>query len=88
MERAPRQAVLPRETLFILNVFQSIIAIGKAIIWIVSGSPRSRGYLERVVQLGETVLMPRTPMPGVGSLAICQDTERNRFGLVDDENVV
>ena len=52
------------------------------------GVPSVADYLERVTQLGGTVLMPRTPIPCVGSLAICQDTEGNRFGLVDDNQNV
>jgi predicted enzyme related to lactoylglutathione lyase len=52
------------------------------------GVPSVAEYLEKVVQLGGTVLMPRMPIPGVGSLAICQDTEGNRFGLVDDDQNV
>jgi uncharacterized protein len=52
------------------------------------GVPSVATYLDRVVQLGGTVVMPRTPIPGVGSLAICQDTEGNRFGLVDDDQTV
>jgi predicted enzyme related to lactoylglutathione lyase len=52
------------------------------------GVPSVADYLERVTQLGGTVLMPRMPIPGVGSLAICQDTEGNRFGLVDDNQEV
>ena len=48
------------------------------------GVPSVADYLERVTRIGGTVIMPRTPIPGVGSLAICQDTEGNRFGLVDD----
>lgn len=52
------------------------------------GVPSVGSYLDRVAQLGGTVLMPRTVIPTIGSLAICQDTEGNRFGLVDeDENV-
>ncbi|MEN6341648.1 MAG: VOC family protein [Methanospirillum sp.] len=49
------------------------------------GVPSVAEYLEKVTQLGGTILMPRAPIPGVGSLAICQDTEGNRFGLVDDD---
>lgn len=52
------------------------------------GVPSVATYLEQVAQLGGTVLMPRTPIPGIGSLAICQDTEGNRFGLVDDDESV
>ena len=52
------------------------------------GVPSVATYLEQVTLLGGTVLMPRTPIPGIGSLAICQDTEGNRFGLVDDDQTV
>jgi uncharacterized protein len=50
------------------------------------GVPSVAEYLEKVTALGGKVVMPRTPIPGIGSLAICEDTEGNRFGLVDDEN--
>lgn len=49
------------------------------------GVPSVADYLERVTQLGGTIIMPRTAIPTIGSLAICQDTEGNRFGLVDDD---
>lgn len=48
------------------------------------GVPSVAEYLERVTRLGGTIIMPRTPIPGIGSLAICRDTEGNRFGLVDE----
>ena len=38
-------------------------------------------YLVLVKNEGGTVLMPYTPVPGYGALAICADTEGNRFGL-------
>ena len=38
-------------------------------------------YLVRVEQLGGKVLMPKTPVPGMGWFAVCQDTEGNMFGL-------
>lgn len=52
------------------------------------GVPSVATYLERVTLLGGTILMPRTPLPGIGSLAICVDTEGNRFGLVDEDDTV
>jgi predicted enzyme related to lactoylglutathione lyase len=52
------------------------------------GVPSVATYLERVQKLGGSIIMPRTPIPGVGSLAICEDTEGNRFGLVDDVQTV
>ena len=48
------------------------------------GVPSVAEYQERVAQLGGTVLMPRTVIPGVGWLAICRDTEGNHFGLFED----
>lgn len=44
-------------------------------------------YMAKVEKLGGKVLMPRTAVPGWGYLAICTDTENNRFGLwEEDEN--
>jgi hypothetical protein len=37
--------------------------------------------LPLVEQLGGKVVMPYTPIPGYGALAICTDTENNPFGL-------
>jgi predicted enzyme related to lactoylglutathione lyase len=38
-------------------------------------------WAEKVKNLGGTICMPRTPVPGMGWFAICQDTEKNMFGL-------
>jgi len=38
-------------------------------------------YLALVIREGGKVVMPYTPVPGYGALAICSDTEGNRFGL-------
>lgn len=35
---------------------------------------------------GGTVLMPPQPMPGVGRLAMCRDTEGNVFGMLEMEH--
>ena len=48
------------------------------------GIPSVAEYLEKVKELGGTVLMPRTIVPGFGYLAICQDTEGNPFGLWEE----
>jgi predicted enzyme related to lactoylglutathione lyase len=37
--------------------------------------------LAQVEQLGGKVLVPRSPVPGMGWFANCQDTEGNVFGL-------
>ncbi len=35
----------------------------------------------KVQALGGSICMPKTPVPGMGAFAICQDTEGNTFGL-------
>ena len=42
-------------------------------------------YLPRIQEGGGTVLQPRIPIPGVGFVAICQDTEGNPFGLFQND---
>jgi len=39
----------------------------------------------KVQKLGGTVCMPKTPVPGMGFFAICQDTEGNTFGVWERE---
>jgi uncharacterized protein len=39
-----------------------------------------------VEQAGGTVVMPRSPIPGVGWLAYCKDTEGNVFGLLQSDS--
>ena len=38
-------------------------------------------YLPRVQEGGGSVLQPKIPIPGVGFVAICQDTEGNPIGF-------
>ena len=38
-------------------------------------------YVNKLEGLGGKVLMPRTEIPGYGFLAVCLDTEGNKFGL-------
>ena len=42
-------------------------------------------YLPRIKEGGGAVLQPRIPIPGVGFVAICQDTEGNPFGLFQND---
>ena len=42
-------------------------------------------YLPRIQEGGGVVLQPRIPIPGVGFVAICQDTEGNPFGLFQND---
>ncbi len=39
--------------------------------------------LPLVEKLGGKVVMPYTPIPGFGALAVCTDTENNPFGLFE-----
>jgi predicted enzyme related to lactoylglutathione lyase len=41
--------------------------------------------LDRVAELGGSVTMPRTTVPGFGYLANCTDTEGNAFGLWEED---
>lgn len=41
--------------------------------------------VRRVQQAGGAVLVPKTPLPGVGWLAYCKDTEGNIFGLMEND---
>jgi uncharacterized protein len=40
---------------------------------------------EKVKSLGGTVSMEKSPVPGMGYFAICQDTEGNTFGLWESD---
>jgi predicted enzyme related to lactoylglutathione lyase len=38
-----------------------------------------------VVASGGKVVMPKMPIPGVGYLAYCQDTEENTFAIMQPD---
>jgi predicted enzyme related to lactoylglutathione lyase len=40
-------------------------------------------YSARVEQLGGKVISPKMPVPGMGYMAICTDTENNCFGIFE-----
>ena len=40
------------------------------------------GALAAVASAGGKTVMPKTPIPGVGYFAYCQDTEGNLFGVI------
>lgn len=42
-------------------------------------------YIERVIELGGKLVVPKMPIPGVGYLAYCQDTEGNVFGIMHED---
>ena len=39
-------------------------------------------YIAKAVEHGGTVILPKMPVPGVGWIAYCKDTEGNTFGLM------
>jgi predicted enzyme related to lactoylglutathione lyase len=43
-------------------------------------------WAAKVQKLGGQVCMPKTPAPGMGYFAICQDTEGNMFGLWESDS--
>ncbi len=43
--------------------------------------PSVDDFVTKITQNGGTVVMPKMPIPGVGYLAYCQDTEGNTFGI-------
>ena len=40
-------------------------------------------YSAKVEQLGGKVIMPKSPVPGMGYIAVCTDTENNGFGIFE-----
>lgn len=42
-------------------------------------------YIARVEEKGGKVLSPKMAIPGVGYLAMCQDTEGNVFNIMTDD---
>jgi uncharacterized protein len=40
-------------------------------------------YSSKVEKLGGKVITPKMPVPGVGYIAICTDTENNTFGILE-----
>jgi len=45
------------------------------------GVPSVTKFMAKVVKLGGTICKPKMAVPGMGYLAICQDTENNTFAL-------
>ncbi len=45
-------------------------------------------FMNKVTANGGKVLMPKTPIPGVGYFTYCQDTEGNMFGIIEGDKSV
>ena len=50
------------------------------------GVPAIDEYTIRVGELGGEVVMPKTPVSGMGYFAVCLDTESNAFALWETDN--
>jgi uncharacterized protein len=42
-------------------------------------------FSKMVEDKGGKVLMPKSPIPGIGWFATCQDTEGNTFGIIEED---
>lgn len=42
-------------------------------------------FLEKITAAGGKIVAPKMPIPGVGYFALCQDTEGNNFGLMEED---
>ena len=40
-------------------------------------------FTTKIVEAGGSVVMPKSPVPGIGYLAYCMDTEGNVFGIIE-----
>jgi predicted enzyme related to lactoylglutathione lyase len=44
--------------------------------------PNLDEYVDRAMKCGGTIALPKMPIPTVGWLAYCKDTEGNIFGMM------
>ncbi|NWG36331.1 VOC family protein [Nitrososphaera sp.] len=49
------------------------------------GVPDVEQFSKKIQSNGGKILQPKTPIPGVGWFATCQDTEGNIFGIIQDD---
>lgn len=43
--------------------------------------PSVSRFMARIQRLGGSICRPKTPVPGMGYFAICEDTEKNTFAI-------
>jgi len=48
------------------------------------GVPSIDDYLKKVEELGGKIIEPKMAVPNVCYIAVCQDTEGNEFGLLEE----
>lgn len=49
------------------------------------GVPSVDEYMDKIEKSGGKIVMLKTPIPGVGWFASCQDTEGNIFGIIEED---
>ena len=49
------------------------------------GVPSVDKFLAKILKAGGQVIMPKTPIPGLGYYAYCADTEKNVFGIMESD---
>ena len=47
--------------------------------------PSVDDYVQKATNAGGTIALPKMPIPGVGWLAYCKDTEGNIFGMMQPD---
>ena len=53
--------------------------------WIHVGVDSVDDAIRRIEEAGGSALTPKMPIPGVGYMAYCRDTEGNSFGVYEDD---
>lgn len=49
------------------------------------GVPSFEEYSKKIESKGGKILTPKSPIPGFGWFAYCQDTEGNMFGIIEGD---
>jgi predicted enzyme related to lactoylglutathione lyase len=49
------------------------------------GVPNVDEYSKKILAAGGRIIAPKMAIPGVGWFALCQDTEGNKFGLMEED---
>ena len=48
-------------------------------------TPNLEEHLKKAIEAGGTMAVPKMPIPGIGWLAYCKDTEGNIFGMMQSD---
>lgn len=47
--------------------------------------PSADTFIDKIVEKGGSIVVPKNAVPGVGYMAYCQDTEGNTFGIMEPD---